>query len=63
MITIIAHKYCPDDQDFKIEFETKLKTRKDFKKAMKHMENGGKYWYRLFDNEKFVAGLISDNIL
>ena len=40
-IKITAHKFCPDDQDFTIEFETKLRTREEFMKAMKHVKNGG----------------------
>ncbi len=36
-IKITAHKFCLDDQDFTIEFETKFKTREDFEKAMKHI--------------------------
>ena len=59
MIKITAHKFSHDDQDFTISVETKLKTREDFKKAMQHVKNGGKYWYRMYEDGKFVAGLKS----
>jgi len=59
-IKITAHKFCPDDQDFSIPVETKLKAKEDFIEAMKHINNGGKYWYRMYEDGKFVAGLKSD---
>ena len=63
MIKITAHKFFHDDQDFTLEVETKLKTRDDFIEAMKYVKNGGLYFYKMYEDGKFVAGLKSDNIL
>ena len=38
-IKITAHKFCPEDKDFTIPVEPKLKTREDFMRAMKHVKN------------------------
>jgi hypothetical protein len=62
-IKITAHKFCPDDQDFTTEVETKLKTREEFMEAMNHVKNGGEYFYQMYEDGKFVSGLKSDNIL
>ena len=63
MIKITAHKFYPDDQDFTIQVETELKTREEFMEVMNHVKNGGKYFYRMYEDEKFVAGLKSDSRL
>ena len=61
VIVITAHKFCLDDRDFTLEVDTKLETREDFESVMKHIKNGGKYFYRMSEDGKFVAGLKSDN--
>ena len=61
MITITAHKFCLDDQDFTLEVGTKLETREDFEDAMKNLKNGGQHFYRMYEDGKFGAGLKSDN--
>lgn len=61
MIKITAHKLCPDDQDFTTEIETNLKTTEEFMQAMNHVINCGQYFYRMYEDGKFVSGLKSDD--